>query len=429
MIKKIIGHRVEKKKNDIAKDGENVRISYVASTDAIDRYGDVVSQNWDLEGFKNNPVILWNHDQMAPPIGRATNVDIVDGQLMIDVEFDMDDPHAAMIARKAQAGFINAVSVGFQPIQMTPRSELPKDHKAYGPDGVFYQKSELLELSVVTVPANGQATQAIAAKSLTFTDLQSIFEKRSKLDLINRHIMQVKETEDSWFVEFAKAAAHSQPEPHENDADIGWGSGGDASQEMNFDWLTEYHDMDEDSEDDKEKEDKAVSSVELPIAPKEEQHNPEDQDMNDIIGAILGDDDFDMLANAFAFVEKGDPSDMDAYKLMIARMRNSELPEDAAPDDGELVVYWDLIERSMQQLIDGDVDIPEQDKEAVYGLLSSYYEKFEETPPPFGDADDDDTVDDRGAYDDDSDEDEESEDDKQKQFTIALIRALTQTGA
>ena len=57
MIKKIIGHRVEKKNNDIAKDGENVRISYVASTDAIDRYGDVVSQNWDLEGFKNNPVI------------------------------------------------------------------------------------------------------------------------------------------------------------------------------------------------------------------------------------------------------------------------------------------------------------------------------------------------------------------------------------
>ena len=198
---------------------------------------------------------------------------------------------------------------------------------------------------------------------------------------------------------------------------------------MNFDWLTEYHDMDEDSEDDKEKEEKAVSSVELPIAPKEEQHNPEDQDMNDIIGAILGDDDFDMLANAFAFVEKGDPSDMDAYKLMIARMRNAELPEDAAPDEGELVVYWDLIERSMQQLIDGDVDIPEEDKEAVYGLLSSYYEKFEETPPPFGDADDDDTVDDRGAYDDDSDEDEDSEDDKEKQFTIALIRALTQTGA
>ena len=428
MIKKLIGHRVEKKKNDKAKDDGNVRISYVASTDAIDRYGDVVSQNWDLTGFLANPVILWNHDQMAPPIARATDVQIVDGQLMIDVEFDMDDPHAAMIARKAKAGFINAVSVGFQPIEMSPRSELPKDHKAYGPEGVFYQRSELLELSVVTVPANSQATQAVAAKSLSFSDLESIFQKRSKLDTINKHILQVKQTEDSWFVEFAKAAAHQEPK-QEDDPDIGWGSGGDASQEMNFDWLSEYAGSDdEDSDEEKEKEEKAVSNADLPIAQKEEKHNSEDQDMNDIIGAILGDDDFEMLANAFAFVEKGDPSNMDAYKLMIARMRNDELPEDAAPDEGELVVYWDLIERSMRQLLDGDADIPDEDKEAVYQLLSGYYEKFEETPPSFNDADDD-AADDRGASDDNIEEDEDTEDEKEKQFTIALIRALTQNGA
>ena len=423
MIKKIIGHRIEKKQNEKAADGENVKISYVASTDAIDRYGDVVSQNWELESYKRNSVILWNHDQMAPPIGRALSVDVVDGKLMIDVEFDMADPHAAMIARKAQAGFINAVSVGFQPIEMTPRSELPKDHKAYGPEGVFYQRSELLELSVVTVPANGQATAAIAAKSLSFTDLEGIFEKRSRLDSINRHIMQVKETQDSWLVEFAKAAAHSEPAEDE-EVDVGWGSGGDASQEMGFDWLEEYAGADdEDSEEEKEKEEKAVSTADLPTAPKEEKHNPEDQDMSEIIGAILGDDDYDMLANAFAFVEKGDPSDMDAYKMMIARMRNDELPEDAAPDEGELVVYWDLIERSMRQLLEGDVNIPDEDKEAVYELLSGYYEKFEETPPEYNDSDDDNDADDnRGASDED---DEDSEDEQEKQFLTALIRAFT----
>lgn len=423
MIKKIIGHRIEKKQNEKAADGENVKISYVASTDAIDRYGDVVSQNWELESYKRNSVILWNHDQMAPPIGRAISVDVVDGKLMIDVEFDMADPHAAMIARKAQAGFINAVSVGFQPIEMTPRSELPKDHKAYGPEGVFYQRSELLELSVVTVPANGQATAAIAAKSLSFTDLEGIFEKRSRLDSINRHIMQVKETEDSWLVEFAKAAAHSEPAEDE-EVDVGWGSGGDASQEMGFDWLEEYAGADEeDSEEEKEKEEKAVSTADLPTAPKEEKHNPEDQDMSEIIGAILGDDDYDMLANAFAFVEKGDPSNMDAYKMMIARMRNDELPEDAAPDEGELVVYWDLIERSMRQLLEGDVNIPKEDKEAVYKLLSRYYEKFEETPPEYNDSDDNnDANDNRGASDED---DEDSEDEQEKQFLTALIRAFT----
>ena len=427
MIKKIIGHRVIKKNNDVVKNGNDVNISYIASTDAVDRYGDVVSQNWDLESYKSNPIVLWNHDQMAPPIAKATKVEIVNGQLVIDVQFDMDDPHAAMIARKAEKGFINAVSVGFQPLEMTQRSELPKDHKAYGPEGVFYQLSELLELSVVTVPANGQATQAIAAKSLSYTDLQNIFQKRSKLQSINRHIMQVKETEDSWFVEFAKAASHDDHADEQNEeVEVGWGTGGDASQEMSLDWLEtyeKYHD-DEDSEDDKDKKEKDVSSVELPIAPKEERHNPEDQDMNDIIGAILGDDDYDKLANAFAFVEKGDPSNMDSYKFMIARMRNDELPEDAAPDDGELVVYWDLIERSMQQLIDGDVDMPEQDKEAVYALLSSYYEKFEEAAPEYNTNNDDDAADDRGAY---YDDDEDSDEEKEKKYTIALIRALTQT--
>ena len=424
MIKKIIGHRVEKK-NEATKDGENVRISYIASTDAIDRYGDVVSQNWELVAYKKNPIILWNHDQMSPPIGRAASVEIVDGQLTIDVEFDMEDPHAAMIARKAKAGFINAVSVGFQPLDMTPRSELPKDHKAYGKDGVFYQRSELLELSVVTVPANGQATQAIAAKSATFSDLEGIFAKRARLDSINRHIMQVKETEDSWLVEFAKAASHSEHE-EQQEADIGWGSGGDASQEMSLDWLQEYHDADEDSEEDKKE--KTVSDADLPIAPKDERHNPEDQDMNDIMAAILGDDrDFDRLADAFAFVDTTDLEDMDSYKLMIARLRNDELPEDAAPDEGQLVVYWDLIERAMMMLMDDESDIPEQDKKAVYDLLVSYYEKFDEIAPDYRVDDGDDANDDRGA--DYQDEDEDSEDEEQKQFTIALIRALTQTGA
>ena len=82
----------------------------------------------------------------------------------------------------------------------------------------------------------------------------------------------------------------------------------------------------------------------------------------------------------------------------------------------------------MRQLLDGDADIPDEDKEAVYGLLSSYYEKFQETPPSFGDADDD-AADDRGASDDNIEEDEDTEDEKEKQFTIALIRALTQNGA
>lgn len=428
MIKKIVGHRIEKKNKKTNNDGV-VRISYVASTDDIDRYGDVVSQNWDLKGFMANPVILWNHDQQAPPIARATKVDVNSGKLLIDVEFDMEDPHAANIARKAQSGFINAVSVGFQPIEMIPRSELPKDHKAYGSEGVFYNRSELLELSIVTVPANSRATQAIAAKSLSFDDLETIFKKRSRLETINRHIMQVKETEDSYLVEFAKAIhdmGNDSDQHMQQENDIGWGSGGDAAQEMNFDWLESYHDNDEDSEEDKKE--KSVSEKVLDTAPKNESHNPENQDMQEIMKAILGEDnDYERLKMAHAYVQKGDETELSNYQLMIARMRNDELPEDAAPDEGKLVVYFDLVQSAMRELMNDDLDIPNRDKKALMDLLSEYYQKFDE-PLPEMDIEEiessyhDDDMEEEDKYKDDDDE-------KEKQLTIALIRALTQNGA
>jgi hypothetical protein len=81
----------------------------------------------------------------------------------------------------------------------------------------------------------------------------------------------------------------------------------------------------------------------------------------------------------------------------------------------------------MRQLIEGAANIPDEDKEAVYELLSGYYERFEETPPEFGGDDDNDTADDGGSS--DEEQEEQQEDEQEKQFTIALIRALTQNGA
>ena len=70
-------------------------VSFVASTANADRYGDVINQGgWDLSKFRQNPVILLNHNSNALPIGKGI-VDVVDGQLMVDIEFDMDDAGAA----------------------------------------------------------------------------------------------------------------------------------------------------------------------------------------------------------------------------------------------------------------------------------------------------------------------------------------------
>ena len=77
-------------------------VSFVASTANADRYGDVINQGgWDLSKYKQNPVILLNHNANSLPIGKGV-VDVVDGQLMVDVEFDMDDPQAKEVARKTK---------------------------------------------------------------------------------------------------------------------------------------------------------------------------------------------------------------------------------------------------------------------------------------------------------------------------------------
>jgi HK97 family phage prohead protease len=141
-------------------------LSFVASTDNPDRYGDVIDQKgWNLAAYKANPVVLYQHDHNSLPIGRGA-VRMAPEGLVIDIEFDKADPRAAEIAGKAERGFLNAVSVGFSPLKAISRANLPVEHYAFSEDGgSFYEKAELLEVSIVTIPANPDAT-AIAAKSL-----------------------------------------------------------------------------------------------------------------------------------------------------------------------------------------------------------------------------------------------------------------------
>jgi len=181
-------------------------VSFVASTNTEDRYGDVIDQaGWNLASYEKNPVVLLNHNPMALPIGRGL-VEVKDGSLMIDVEFDLGDPTGAEVARKADAGFLHSVSVGFRAIESTPRSKLPTEHKHSGSDGVFFSRSELLEVSIVTIPANPDAS--ISARSHDDLDdrIRSIVrgEVGAIPSLQLRHILDVSETDDSITITFSK---------------------------------------------------------------------------------------------------------------------------------------------------------------------------------------------------------------------------------
>ena len=136
--------------------------SFVFSDSSIDRYGDIIdARGWKLDAFAANPVALSGHDAGSPAnvIGRARNVRIEGNKLVGDIEFaDASvNPNAEIVYQLLKGGYLNTVSIGFQPI------EWEATNKSW-PGGIDFKKQELLEISVVPVPANPNAlVQAKAA--------------------------------------------------------------------------------------------------------------------------------------------------------------------------------------------------------------------------------------------------------------------------
>lgn len=142
---------------------ESRTVSFVFSDDSVDRYGDTIDQRgWVLDAFRANPMVLFGHNDKsaANVVGRVLNLRVEGNRLIGDVEFASADvnPEADVVFRLVKGGFLNCVSVGFQPIEWS----LSKDKGR--PGGVDFKKQELLELSIVPVPANANALiQARAA--------------------------------------------------------------------------------------------------------------------------------------------------------------------------------------------------------------------------------------------------------------------------
>ena len=69
----------------------------------------------DLSVFKNNPVMLLNHDDWDPPIGRWENIRVEGTQILADAVFDEDDERAVAVMGKVERGFLKAASIGGWP--------------------------------------------------------------------------------------------------------------------------------------------------------------------------------------------------------------------------------------------------------------------------------------------------------------------------
>lgn len=173
--------------------GEN-EIEIVGSTDTRDRMDEVISMDgWDLKNWKKNPVILAGHDYTAPAIGRG-KVKKSDGKLMFKVEFPEEGvyPLADIYRKLYKGGFMKASSVGFLPTEWSNGNGEKEPYRTY-------TKQELLELSLVAVPANPDAVMnSFKSAEVDFTALKNIEGIGVKNEkAYQKFIEKVKETENS----------------------------------------------------------------------------------------------------------------------------------------------------------------------------------------------------------------------------------------
>jgi HK97 family phage prohead protease len=151
MTKPTINQKIQKLFNIEVKsiDDETRTVDFVFSDNSVDRYGEIVDQaSWDVKAYQKNPVILWGHDPSKAEnvIGSGSNIRLnQDGKSIITAQFD-DDDHASLIFNKIKKGILRTVSAGFIPHSFEMEDDTP-----------VLKDNELLEVSVVAIPANPNA--------------------------------------------------------------------------------------------------------------------------------------------------------------------------------------------------------------------------------------------------------------------------------
>ncbi len=127
---------------------EKGEMVFTASTASVDRESDIINPDgWVLDTFKDGGPLLWGHDQSKLPIGRVLWVKVDDGRLVGKAKFNGQTQLSTDVEKLVRSGDLKGLSVGFRPMDMKMNNE----------GGRTFTKQELLEISVVNVPANPDA--------------------------------------------------------------------------------------------------------------------------------------------------------------------------------------------------------------------------------------------------------------------------------
>lgn len=152
-------------------EGDERSLDITISTEKPDRDRDIImADGWDFRNFKKNPVVLFAHDYYSLPIARASALTIDAGKVHARASFVPAEiyPFAETVLQMLKGRYLNAASVGFKPKKYQYNEERR---------GVDYAEQELLEFSIVPVPANADCLVEARSAGIDVEPLREWAEK------------------------------------------------------------------------------------------------------------------------------------------------------------------------------------------------------------------------------------------------------------
>ncbi len=135
---------------------ETLEQDFIICDNTLNRKGwRLLVEGIDTTGFLKNPVCIVQHDMWTLSVGKWKNLRVDGDKFLGTLEFDKNDDDAIKLYWKYKDGYMSAVSLHILPVEESsdPKLLVP------GQSLSTVTKSDLLEISLVTVPGQKNAVK------------------------------------------------------------------------------------------------------------------------------------------------------------------------------------------------------------------------------------------------------------------------------
>lgn len=150
---------------------EERQFNTIITSGVKDRMNESINPDgWDFKNYFKNPVVLFAHKYNELPIGKTLKIEKEKDVIKANIKLIKGLELADKVWHLIKEGVLKAVSVGF----------IPKRYKEKDSDKYDIMEAELLEISVVPVPANPQALIQLGYKEDIYDKIMNLVELYKK---------------------------------------------------------------------------------------------------------------------------------------------------------------------------------------------------------------------------------------------------------